>query len=150
MGVTRVPNIAVAPIDPMTGTFTTAWWRFFSSLGAAAGATTIYAAPYLVPAAGDAFKPDLSKSNFQQIVLAASSTLVAPANPRSGVAATWILIIDNPTAAQLTVTPGAGYYLTFEIVVAAGTRAQITWTNDENDYNTAASSSFNGAIPPSS
>jgi hypothetical protein len=156
--VSRVPNISIPPLTATTDaagnttfTWNTQWWRYFSTLGTAAAASSaVYAAVYAVTPAGAAFRPDLSKSNFQQIVLAANSTLIAPANAPSGVATTWVLIVDNPTAAQLTVTPGAGYYLTFEIVVAANSRAQITWTNDQSDNNTAASSSFNGSIPPSS
>jgi hypothetical protein len=116
--------------------------------GGTAGNEPVYT---IVAAPGPAFTPLLAQSLFQLIVLAADSDLNAPSGTPVGGATKWTLIVDNPTGGQLTLTPDPlKYFLGFEITLDANTRAQITWTNDQNDYNSAAGSSFNGSIPPSS
>lgn len=119
---------------------------FFNSLvagGAGGGSGPVI----VVTNVANSFTPDLSAGDFQNVVMAADSTLVAPTGTLANGTKTWTLIVDNPTANQLTLTPDASYFIGFLIAVAANTRAQIIWTNDQNDDNSVSGSAFNNPIP---
>jgi hypothetical protein len=121
---------------------------FFNSLASSTDGEGGAGGPVVVVTnVANSFTPDLSAGDFQNVVMTADSTLIAPTGTPANGSKTWTLIVDNPTAAQLTLTPDASYFIGFVIAVAANTRAQITWTNDENDDNSVAGSSFNNPIP---
>lgn len=120
---------------------------FFNSL-AGGGASSSAGGPVVdVTNLANNFTPDLSQGSFQRVVMADDSTLAAPVGTLANGTSTWTLIVDNPTASQLTLTPDSAYFIGFAIDVAANTRAQIIWTNDQNDHNSVAGSAFNNPVP---
>lgn len=122
--------------------------EFFNSL-AQGGISSASPGGPVVDVTNDAgtYTPDLGQGNFQRVVLTANAALAAPIGTLANGTSTWTLIVDNPTSSQLTLTPDSSYFIGFAITLDANTRAQIIWTNDENDHNSVAGSAFNNPIP---